>query len=57
MMQRSGKPPPAASTADVITVLGTGNPEAGRLAKAAHDETGVTGPLLIDVEVVAKPWH
>src|SRR5689334_20469413 len=57
-MQRSGNVLVAgASTADVITVLGTGNPVAGRLARAAHPETGVTGPLLIDVEVVAKPWH
>jgi hypothetical protein len=57
-MQRCGKVMVAGvSVADVITVLGTGNPVAGKLAKAAHDEAGVTGPLLIDVAVVAKPWH
>jgi len=57
-IQRAGKVALAAvSTADVITVLGTGKPEAGRLASAAQDSAGETGPLLIDVEVVAKPSH
>ena len=57
-MQRSGRLPLAAvSTAEVITVFGTGKPAAGRAASAAHDAAGATGPLLIDVPVVAKPVH
>jgi hypothetical protein len=57
MMQRSGKEPEAGvSTAEVITVLGTGKPEAGRVASAAHDATGVAD-VPIDVVVVAKPAH
>jgi hypothetical protein len=57
MMQRSGKDPLAGvSTADVITVFGTGKPEAGRAASAAQDPAGVTG-LPIDDVVVAKPAH
>ena len=57
MMQRSGKDPLAGvSTADVITVFGTGKPETGRAASAAHDPAGVTGVPIDDV-VVAKPAH
>jgi hypothetical protein len=61
MMQRSGKAVgvvlAGVSTADVITVLGTGKPEAGRLRSAAQDSAGETGPLLIEVVSVAKPLH
>src|SRR4030081_2942894 len=58
-MQRCGRPPPAGvSTADTITVLGTGEPgagTAGSAARAAHGR-GVTG-VAIDVVVVEKPAH
>src|SRR3981189_2141957 len=55
-MQRCGRPPPAGvSTADTITVLGTGKPAAGSAASAAHGR-GVTG-VAIDVVVVEKPAH
>src|SRR5215472_9952780 len=55
-MQRSGSPLPAGvSTAEVITVLGTGNPEAGSMARLAH-ATGVTG-VAIEVVRVLKSAH
>ena len=55
-MQRCGRPPPAGvSTADTITVLGTGKPAGGSAASAAHGR-GVTG-VAIDVDVVEKPAH
>ena len=40
------------STAEVMTVLGTGKPEAASVASAAQDAAGATGPLLIDDVVV-----
>ena len=42
-MQRSGKDPLAGvSTADVITVFGTGKAEVGSAASTAQDAAGVT---------------
>ena len=56
-MQRSGKDPLAGvSTAEVITVFGTGKAEAGSAASAAQDAAGVTG-VAMDVVVVPKPAH
>src|SRR4051812_31828975 len=56
-MQRCGSEPEAGvSTADVITALGTGKPELGSAARAAHDAAGVTG-VPIDVVRVTKPSH
>src|SRR5262249_51192789 len=43
------------STAEVITVFGTGKPEAGSAARLAHD-FGVTG-VAIEVVLVSKPAH
>src|SRR3979490_2203075 len=55
-MQRSCGPPAAGvSTADTITVLGTGKPAAGSAASAAHGR-GVTG-VAIDVVVGGKLAH
>src|SRR5579871_88260 len=55
-MQRCGNPFAAGvSTAEVITVLGTGKPEAGNAARLAHG-VGVTG-VAIDVVAVLKPAH
>src|SRR5689334_4454287 len=56
-MHRSGKVLLAGvSTAEVITVLGTGKADAGSRASAAHEAAGVTG-VAIDVVLVAKPAH
>lgn len=53
-MQRSGNTPLAeVSVADVITVFGTGNAEAGRAVKEPH-ATPVLGGTPIDVLVVVK---
>jgi hypothetical protein len=44
------------STADVITVLGTGKPAADSVARLAQDATGVIA-VPIDVFVVEKSAH
>src|SRR5262245_17445427 len=55
-MQRCGNPFAAGvSTAEVMTVLGTGKPAAGSVARLAHG-VGVAG-VAIDVVAVAKPAH
>jgi len=54
-MQRAGSTPLAGvSVADVITVFGTGNADAGRDAREAHDIPELAGTPS-DVVVVLKP--
>src|SRR5258708_18171108 len=57
-MQRCGKPPPAGvSTADTITVLGTGQPAGGSAARAPHGRrlTRGAGHVVVGEEPAAWP--